>query len=58
MMTHRWITIEAERVLYVDRGRDAILCDRGHRGRVTMVLELSDDEAHKLRLDEQQANGE
>lgn len=40
----RWITIEAERVLYVDRGRDVILCDRGHKGPVTLVLKISDDE--------------
>ena len=38
-----WITIEAERALYVDPGRDVILCDRGHRGRVTLVIKVPDD---------------
>lgn len=38
----KWITIEAQRVLYVDRGRDVILCDRGHPGPVTLVLKLEE----------------
>lgn len=37
-----WITIEAERVLYVQSGRDVILCDNHHHGSVTLVLKLSD----------------
>lgn len=37
----RWFTIEAERVLYVHRGRDVILCDRDHSGPVTLVVRLS-----------------
>lgn len=41
---NRWITLEAERVLYVDRGRDVILCDRGHSGSVTLVVKISDEE--------------
>jgi hypothetical protein len=43
----RWVTIEANRVLYVDRGRDVILCDRGHRGPVTLVIQIED---HKMLL--------
>ena len=38
----RWIIIDAERALYVDRGRDVILCDRGHSGPVTLVLKVSE----------------
>ena len=28
MSEGRWVTLEVERVLYVDRGRDVIACDR------------------------------
>ena len=37
----RWITIEAERALIVDRGRDVVLCDRGYPGPVTLVLKIA-----------------
>lgn len=38
-----WITVEAERVLYADRGRDVILCDREMPGPVTLVIKISDE---------------
>jgi hypothetical protein len=47
--TGQWITIEAERVLYVDRGQSVIVCDRAQRGPVTLLLRLSDVEMQKLR---------
>ena len=28
-----WVILEVERVLYVDRGREVVLCDRGVVGR-------------------------
>ena len=34
-----WITIKADQVLYVDRGRDVILCDRNIPRE--LVLQLS-----------------
>lgn len=37
-----WIDIKANRVLYVHRGRDVILCDRGHSGEVEIVVEIND----------------
>jgi hypothetical protein len=49
----RWIAIEVERALYVDRGRDAILCDRqivGEQGG-TLVLRVSDEALRKLRIE-------
>jgi hypothetical protein len=39
----RWITLKAKRVLYVQFGRDVILCDREHPGPVTLVLCVSGD---------------
>jgi hypothetical protein len=46
----RWITIEAERVLYVDRGRDVILVDGGggRAGSVTLVLKVAERDAAAL----------
>ncbi len=38
-----WITIEAERILYVDRGRNVILCDR-LPGAGTLVLQLTTEQ--------------
>lgn len=35
-----WVTIEAERVLYVERGRTVIACDRGFSGPVTLIVKL------------------
>lgn len=40
----RWITVECERALYVDRGRTAVLCDR-LPSPVTMVLKV--DQANR-----------
>lgn len=42
----RWVTIDADRVLYVDRGVDVILCDRDipHE----LVVKLTDEQAAKL----------
>lgn len=50
----QWITLEAERVLYVDRGRDVILCDRDCRGPVTLVLRLSKAAWQTLRGHDEQ----
>jgi hypothetical protein len=41
-MTDRWITIEAERALYLQRGQEAILCDGGHPGPVVLVLKVKE----------------
>ena len=41
-MVVRWITLDVERVLYVHRGRETILCDREHPGAVTLVLQVTD----------------
>lgn len=40
-MTERWITLDVERVHYVDRGRDVILCDRNQPGRITLVMKVT-----------------
>ena len=45
-----WITIEAERALYVDRGATAILCDR-LPDRPTLVVRLTDAARLKLVAD-------
>lgn len=37
-----WRTIKARRVHYVDYGRDVILCDRFHRGAVTLVADVTE----------------
>lgn len=42
-----WITIEAERILYVDRGRNVILCDRLPEAG-TLVLEIKPDELARI----------
>ena len=54
----RWFTVDVDRLLYVDRGVDTILCDRHfHPGPVTVVVKLSDEaisnllyELHKTQL--------
>jgi hypothetical protein len=47
-----WITVEAERALYVARGRDTILCDdRHHDNQVTLVVRLSPEAIQKLKTD-------
>ncbi len=33
-----WVTIAADQVLYVDRGRDVILCDRGYARELVVQL--------------------
>lgn len=35
-----WVYIKAQRALYVDRGRDVILCDRLQPGEVELVLRI------------------
>lgn len=42
-----WLTIEAERILYVDRGRNVILCDRLPEAG-TLVLKLNDTQVAAL----------
>lgn len=37
-----WLTIKSRRALYVDYGRDAILCDRFHSGPVTFVMDVEE----------------
>lgn len=46
-MTDNWVTIDAECVLYVDRGTTTILCDR-LPSPVTLVLKISDSQEAKL----------
>jgi tRNA A37 threonylcarbamoyladenosine synthetase subunit TsaC/SUA5/YrdC len=41
-MKYVWVTIDAERALYVDRGVETILCDR-LPGPVTLVLKVRAD---------------
>ena len=46
-----WLQIEVQRALYVDRGRDIILCDRnivGERGG-TLLLNISENAILRLR---------
>lgn len=50
-MSH-WIILEVERCLYVDRGQDVILCDRGHHGPITLVLKLQEKSAMTQREDD------
>jgi hypothetical protein len=50
-----WIEIEAERVLYVDRGKHPVLCDRGFPGLVTLLIKVSGKDRsvaseHKLQV--------
>jgi hypothetical protein len=42
---NRWIEIEVERTLTVDRGRDVILCDRSNAPQGETLLVLMSDEA-------------
>ena len=42
-----WVTIRADSVLYVDRGREVILCDRGHARE--LVVQLSPAALDALR---------
>ena len=42
-----WVTVEAERILYVDDGRELILCDR-LPSQGTLVLRLSQDQLAAL----------
>jgi hypothetical protein len=42
----RWVTIKAERVLYVDHGRETIACDRNIP--TTIIVKLSDGELKRL----------
>jgi hypothetical protein len=36
----KWVTLDCERALYVDRGRDTILCDR-LPSPITLVVKLA-----------------
>lgn len=36
----RWVTLECERVLYVDRGRELILADRLPRHPLTLIVKM------------------
>lgn len=47
-MGENWITIDAERALYVDRGVNIILCDR-LPSPVTLLVKISDEQAQYLR---------
>jgi hypothetical protein len=47
-MSERWITIDAERVLYVHRGRDVILCDDHSPGKRTIVVKVTEQTAAAL----------
>lgn len=42
-----WLTIETERALYVDRGKEIILCDR-LSSPVTLVVRMTKENATKL----------
>jgi len=42
-----WVTIECQRVMYADRGRETILCDR-LPSPVTIVVELSAEAKERL----------
>lgn len=45
-----WITVDADRILYVARGRDTILCtDHAFPNGATLVLRISDDAKRSLR---------
>lgn len=48
--TERWLTIDAQRVLYVHRGRDVILCDNHHPGPVTLVVKMTDEAIKRMRI--------
>ena len=45
----KWISLTAERTLYVQRGRDVILCDRNHPGPVELVLGMTAEQVEALR---------
>lgn len=48
----QWITLDVERLLHVDRGRDAIACDRHFLGAGggTLLLKLSDDTMKEMTM--------
>lgn len=46
----RWIEVEAERTLYIDRGREVILCDRCHPAG-TLLLLVNAESAERLMAD-------
>jgi len=43
-----WFTLNVERALYADRGRDAILCDR-LPSPTTLVVKISNAERERLK---------
>lgn len=49
-MTCRWLQIDVERTLTVDRGRDVILCDRSNAPNgETLIVLVSPDAIDRLR---------
>ena len=50
-----WLTVQAQRVLYVTYGQDIIACDRGHSGLTTLLLML--DETMRAELQTELARG-
>lgn len=43
-----WVTVDAERALYADRGRTPVLCDRFPEP-VTLVLKLTGEQIESIR---------
>lgn len=50
-MKEKWVTVRVERVLYINRGRDVILCDDNFPNGAELVLRLSPEAVQKLRDD-------
>lgn len=51
-MSDTWLPIDVERILYVDRGREVILCDRhDYRGTATLLMRMSPEGLAKLRAE-------
>lgn len=46
-----WIEVEAQRILFVDHGRDTILLDRYGSGGGTVVVKLTAEAVEKLKQD-------
>ena len=50
MINGTWIKVDAERVLYISRGRDVVLCtEHTWPDGAELVLRLSDEAKAKLR---------
>lgn len=48
-----WVTVECDRVLYVDFGKNVVACDRLPSGKVTLILKLSEEQLEKLNESEE-----